>query len=367
MNIQEIRFNKNDRPDFVRILRKRVNDYFVENNISRHGNWKMVLKTILLVSALLIPYTLILINAFSSPWLVLLLWLMIAVASAGIGFSVMHDANHGAYSSIPWVNKIVGKVMTIVGGSEINWKIQHNVLHHSFTNVDGMDEDIDAGILLRFSPNQEKRWFHRFQHIYAWVLYSMMTWMWITTKDFKQVFRYFRNGLLKQEGLTLGTALTRVILSKIIYYAYLLVLPLIFSNQPWWLTLLFFGIMHHALGLITAVVFQLAHVIPDTNFPQPDAEGNLENSWAIHQLLTTANFAPKNKIISWFVGGLNYQIEHHLFPNICHIHYSRIAKIVEKTAQEYGLPYVSYPSFRSALKVHAKMLWMLGTQPQLNY
>lgn len=360
MNFTEIKFNRTQHKDFMRVLRKRVNDYFQENNISRYANAKMVVKTIVLIASFAIPYTLMISGFFIHPLAILACWVVMAFATASIGFSVMHDANHGAYSRNPHVNKVLGFIMNFIGGSAINWRIQHNVLHHSFTNVHGMDEDIDAGKILRFSPHQERYWFHRFQHIYAWFFYGLMTMMWITTKDFRQLLRYRRNGLLEAQGIKFSVALFELFSTKAIYYAYLLFIPMFMVSIPWWMTLAFFLIFHFILGFTTACVFQTAHVMDEAEYPMPDPEGNMENSWAIHQLLTTANFAPKSRIMSWFIGGLNYQIEHHLFPNICHVHYPDISRIVKETAQSFGLPYKIQPTFLSALLNHGRMLKQLG-------
>lgn len=360
MNLTEIKFNRTQHKDFMRVLRKRVNDYFQENNISRYANAKMVVKTIVLISSFAIPYTLMLSGFFTHPLAILACWIVMAFATASIGFSVMHDANHGAYSRNPHVNKALGFIMNFIGGSAINWRIQHNVLHHSFTNVHGMDEDIDAGKILRFSPHQERYWFHRFQHIYAWFFYGLMTMMWITTKDFRQLLRYRRNGLLEAQGIKFSAALFELFSTKAIYYAYILFIPMVLAPISWWMTLAFFLVFHFILGFTTACVFQTAHVMDEAEYPVPDPEGNMENSWAIHQLLTTANFAPKSRIMSWFIGGLNYQIEHHLFPNICHIHYPQISRIVRETALSFGLPYKIQPTFLAALLNHGRMLKQLG-------
>lgn len=360
MNFKEIKFNRAQHKEFIRVLRTRVNDYFQENGISRYANAPMVVKTIVLILSFLIPYGLMLSGLATSPWLILLCWLIMALATAGIGFSVMHDANHGAYSRNKNVNKALGFIMNFIGGSAINWRIQHNVLHHSFTNVHGMDEDIDAGKLLRFSPHQDHYWFHRFQHIYAWFFYGLMTIMWITTKDFRQLLRYRRSGLLEEQGINFGASMLEITFLKVIYYTYMLFLPIYLLSIPWWMTLSFFLLFHFVLGLVLACVFQTAHVMDETEYPIPDAEGNMENSWAIHQLLTTANFAPRSRIMSWFIGGLNYQIEHHLFPNICHIHYPKISRIVSETARSFGLPYNIQPTFLAALLNHGRMLKQLG-------
>jgi linoleoyl-CoA desaturase len=361
MNFTSLKFNRTEKQDFVRTLRKRVNDYFQSNNISRYANAAMVIKTIVLLGTYAALYAFVLSGISSSIWLNLAVWSLMGIVTAGIGFSVMHDANHGAYSRNKTVNAILGYVINFIGGFSQNWKIQHNTLHHSYTNVHGMDEDIDAGKLLRFSPEQELLPFHKFQHVYAWFLYSLMTHMWITTKDFKQLLRYKNNGMLKQHGASFSKTFAELIFIKVMYYAYLLVIPIVFAGVAWWVTLIGFIIMHFILGFLLACVFQTAHVMSTTEFPAPDEEGKLENNWAIHQLLTTTNYAPGNRLLSWFVGGLNFQVEHHLFPNICHIHYKKISKIVKETAEEYGLPYNTLPSFRSALTNHADMLKMLGT------
>ncbi len=357
--MQQIRFSSPKEQDFYKVLRKRVNEYFKDNELSRYANANMVLKTIFMIVLYLTPFVLIL-TFFESVWTTMLMWILMGFGSAGIGLSVMHDANHSAYSKRPGVNKWLGRVMLLIGGSDINWRIQHNVLHHTYTNVSGMDEDIDSGVLMRFSPEQQKRWGHRFQFLYAWFLYGFMTIMWVASKDYKQYARYRKNGLLQTQGLTGKKALQSLIFSKVAYFGITVGLPLIFSPLPWWLTILFFLLMHFVGGLTLALIFQPAHVVPSSDFPKPGPTGNIEEDWAVSQLLNTANFAPRARIFSWYVGGLNYQIEHHLFPNICHVHYRKISKIVRDTAFEYNLPYYSYKTFAGALAAHTKLLYKLG-------
>jgi linoleoyl-CoA desaturase len=282
------------------------------------------------------------------------------VASAGIGLSIMHDANHGSYSSDKRINNILGYLLNFIGGSAVNWRIQHNYLHHSYTNIEGMDEDIDPGNILRLSPHKPLLKAHRWQHIYAWILYGLMTLSWVTTKDFNQLKRYRDMGLLKRQNRSYSSLVTELILFKLFFYTYLGVIPMIFSGIPWWQTLLCIVFMHFVQGFILTVVFQPAHVMPDSDYPLPDDKGNMENSWAISQLLTTTNFAPTSRIFSWYVGGLNFQIEHHLFPNICHVHYKKISEIVKRTAEEFGFPYHVQPTFIAALVSHGRMLRKLG-------
>lgn len=356
---QRITFNTKDRPEFVKELRKRVNSYFKENNISKNANTSMVIKTIAMICIYFVPYFLVIFNVFQNPWIVFGLWLIMGLGMAGIGFSIMHDANHGAYSKNKNVNKYLGYLINLVGGSSVNWKIQHNVLHHTYTNIHNYDEDLNSDPLMRFSPDQKRRKAHKFQQFYAWFLYGLITISWTIKKDFIQLERYKGKDLLKTQSITYGNAFTRLMLAKIFYYSYVLALPMLLSSQPWWLTLVFYFLMHFVCGLVISVIFQLAHVVSETSFPKPDETGTMENNWAIHQLYTTANFAKKNLPLSWFIGGLNYQIEHHLFPNICHIHYRKISKIVKSTAKDFNLPYYQN-SFWGAVSSHAKMLAKLG-------
>lgn len=357
--LEQVKFSKAPENDFYKDLRKRVNQYFKENNISKHANTGMVFKTIFMISLYVVPFTLI-ITLFDNTWLVMLMWILMGFGMAGIGLSIMHDANHFAYSKNKHINKWLGRLLIIVGGSDVNWRIQHNVLHHTYTNVSGMDEDLDSGILMRFSPDQKLRSGHKFQHLYAWFLYGMMTLMWVVSKDFAQFRRYKKRDLIKTQGIKEGRVLSTLIVSKIIYTATFIGLPIIFSSVAWWQTILFFLLMHFICGLTLACIFQPAHVVPSSDFPTPNETGDIETDWALNQLLNTANFAPKSRLFSWYVGGLNYQIEHHLFPNICHVHYRKIADIVRDTAFEYNLPYYSYKTFAGALRGHAKMLYNLG-------
>ena len=353
-------FPKLKQAEFNKTLKRRVRSYFKENNISKYSDYRMVLKTIFMLSLYFGPYFLMIFGVISSPWLVLLMWFLMGLGMSGIGLSIMHDANHGAYSKHQKVNNVIGYVINLVGGNSINWKIQHNILHHSYTNIHHLDEDIAPGKVLRLCPHEERLPHHKYQHIYAWFVYTLMTLMWSTTKDFRQLFRFKRENLLRLQSRSFQFRITELFISKAIYFGYILVIPLIFIQTSWWIILIGYVIMHMFCGLFLACVFQPAHVVPETEYPVPDDQGNMENHWAIHQLLTTTNFAPSSKIFSWFVGGLNYQIEHHLFPNVCHVHYRKLSEIVRKTAKEFSLPYYTQPSFLRALIQHGRMLYKLG-------
>lgn len=359
MKIQAIKFTKDHNEEFYKVLKQRVADYFKTSNIARHGNIKMVLKSIFMISLYVVPYLLMLLY-FENNFMIFLMWVLMGFGMAGIGLSIMHDANHGAYSKNQTINTILGYIITLIGGNDVNWRIQHNVLHHTYTNVSGVDEDIDSGVLLRFSPHEPRFKNHKYQHIYAWFLYGMMTMMWSTIKDFRQLSRYKRLELLETQNVKFGSSLTILIVSKILYYFVVLVLPIIYCHLPVLGVIGCYLVMHFICGLILAAIFQPAHVVPSSNYPLPDNSGNIAADWAVNQLYNTSNFAPGARLFSWYVGGLNYQVEHHLFPNICHIHYRKISDIVRKTAIEYNLPYNSQRTWGNALVSHAKMLYNLG-------
>ncbi len=356
-------FAKQDNLKFFRTLNTRVNDYFKEKNISKTGNWKLHLKTIILFTIFLTPYfTIITLTEMHIGWF-LFLSVLLGIGMAGIGMNVMHDGNHGSYSSKSWVNKTMGGTIYILAGNVYNWQVQHNVLHHTYTNILGHDEDLEAGRIIRFT--KDARWysFHKFQHYYSIFLYGLLTINWSLTTDFKQMGLYLKRNLSYGEPKKPMFLWTTLVITKVIYFSIWIALPII-TGVVWWKVLIGFFVMHYTAGLILSVVFQLAHITKDAENPIPNEEGEMENTWAIHQLFTTVNFAPKNKIVNWYTGGLNHQIEHHIFPNISHVHYGKIAKIVKQTAKECNLPYHEYKTMRSAVIAHFKHLKALGKQPQ---
>lgn len=361
-NIKNLTFASSNR-EFSSTLNKRVNEYFKINNVTRHANGEMVFKTFFMFGLYFIPYALIVSNVVTSmAWLIPLIVIM-SLGLAGIGLSVMHDANHGAYSKVSWINSLFGYSLNLVGANAFNWKMQHNVMHHTFTNVHDEDEDISPRGALRLSPHTAWKWIHKYQFIYAWFLYGLMTIVWMLFKDFVRIVRYQKNGLVKKHNGNITREWLILIATKMNYVGYIFMIPLMFTSLAWWQILLGIILMHYIAGFILAIIFQPAHVIEGIEYPLPDDENKLENNWAIHQLHTTTNFGNKSYWFSWYVGGLNFQIEHHLFPNICHVHYRKISEIVKSTASEFGLPYKSATTFLNALKGHTRMLRQLGIKP----
>jgi linoleoyl-CoA desaturase len=359
-----VRFAPKGNGSFYDAVVDRVNTFFEANHISRYANAEMWIKTIAMLLLYFAPYILMATGfGANNLWLFFGFWFLMGWGMSGIGTAVMHDANHGTYSPNKKVNSFISYILEIIGGYTVNWRIQHNVLHHTYTNVTGLDEDIDTMGLLRLSPNQPKHWYHRYQHIYAWFFYMIMTLYWMTAKDYLGVVRYKKHGLLIKQNISLKQALLRITVYKLFYYSYIIVLPILFSGVPWYLVVAGFLLMHFTAGLFLSCVFQPAHIMETSPFALPvdtDGKRRMENTWAIHEIVNTTNFAPDSRILSWFVGGLNFQIEHHLFTEVCHVHYKKISPIVKSTMEEFGLPYHVQPTFSQAILEHARMLKKLG-------
>jgi linoleoyl-CoA desaturase len=356
--MRTLKFIGKNRNEFTIALRKNVNDYFKEKGISTKGNISMVFKSIILISLYTVPFVLMLTLPLYS-WTIFPLSFIMGVGMAGIGMGVMHDAIHGSFSNKKWINNLFGSTCYIIGGNPFTWRVQHNVLHHTYTNIDGFDEDIEPKGSLRLSKHTPLKKIHRFQHIYAFFLYCFMS-LSRTFRDIPQLIKYCRAGFDKQQGSTLRTEMIKLILSKTIYLGIIIGFPFIFSSYSWWMIALGFLIMHATAGFFMGTVFQMAHVVEEVEQPLPDEKDIVANEWAIHELETTANFGRNSRLFAWIIGGLNFQVEHHLFPNICHVHYKAISPIVERTVKEYGLRYNENRTFLTALGSHVRMLKALG-------
>ena len=342
--------------NFVTSLRKEVNQYFQKNNISKTADLNMYVKCIFMLLVYLVPY-LLMVFGFVDRSFFWLFWSIMGLGMAGVGMCIMHDGNHNAFSNNRTINKLMGLTLQTLGGTYKIWKIQHNQLHHKYPNMINHDPDVSPIKLLRFSPDSNYNKIYQFQFVYAWFLYGLMTFSFATIKEFKQLIEWVRSDIITKTQYK--QLMLELICWKIVYYTFILAIPLITLNISFlqWFGLFF--LMHFIAGFLLAIVFQTAHIIPECQHLKYSKKLDL-NSWAINQLLTTSNYSPNNKVLSWMIGGLNYQIEHHLFPGICHVHYANIADIVKRKAIEYDLPYNCKKTFFQAIFAHAKMLYYLG-------
>jgi linoleoyl-CoA desaturase len=356
----KLRFTDPARSSFFATLRQRVDAHFRDQQLSKHANGAMWAKLSFFLLVFLILYGLIISNQFG-PWTMLVLAIGLGMSCSFIGFNVCHDALHGSLSENARLNKAIGLFFNLLGANPYVWGISHNIVHHTYTNIPGHDEDLEiAPGLVRVTDEEAASFHHQFQHFYAFGLYGLASLSWVFRKDYVKFFQ-------PKIGQTATRQHPRIeyfnlFFFKGLYYVLFIGVPLLVLSITWWQFLIGFLAMHLAEGLVLGLVFQLAHVVEETHLVEPNAEGNIEEAWAIHQLRTTANFSPTNPLADFLCGGLNRQIEHHLFPRICHIHYPALSQIVKQTALEYGIPYVENPSFAAALQSHYRVLRKYGKE-----
>ncbi len=359
-HLPKVHFAPRPAADFYTELKAEVAAYFTRTGQSTHANAAMVGKSVILVGSYLGLWALIVFGQLPIG----VMWALCAamgVAMAGIGFAVAHDAVHGAYSANPAVNRWVGYSMNLVGGSSYVWSITHNVVHHTYTNIPDYDEDLEVAPILRLSRTAPWWPIHHYQHLYGWLLYGFATIFWVFVKDYRKLAKrsigpYDNKRHPRKEVLI-------TILGKLIFYGYMIVLPLLVMDVTWWQWLIGFVTVQFTAGIILGVIFQMAHVVEGLEQPLPNSTGAISRTWAEHQLATTCDFARDNAALSWYVGGLNFQVVHHLFPKVCSVHYPALSPILAAVAQRHGLTYHTQPTLGAAVASHARLLWQLG-QPE---
>ena len=337
-------------------LRRRVEEYFRTTGRRPRDCWQMYLKTAIFLAGFAVLYTL-LVFVDQTWWQGLLLAVLLGLSAAGIGFNIQHDGGHQAYSNHPWVDKLMAMTLELIGGSSHLWRWKHVVLHHTYVNITGHDTDIDLGLLARLTPHQRRLPYHRWQHLYLWPLYGLLAIKWQLLDDFRQLI----SGRMSNQPFPgpKGRELVIFIAGKAIFFTMAFGIPLLFHSIG--VVLLYYGVAGLVAGMALSVVFQVAHCVEEAEFPLPREEtGRVEHAWAIHQAETTVDFARRSRVVTWLIGGLNFQIEHHLFPRLCHVNYPAISKLVEETCREFGIKYTEHRSFRAGLASHFRWLRRMG-------
>ena len=360
-DMSKVTFAKGTTP-FYAVVKKRVDEYFKAKGLEKTGDWRLYLKSIILIPGAFGLFFSVLYFYNQLPvWALLLMCSALGLTLASIGFNVMHDACHGAYSKKHWLNELMGYTLNIMGGNQFIWKQKHNIIHHTYTNVDGVDDDIAKAPIMRQASTQPWVPAHKIQYIYVFLVYAISSFAWVFLMDFQ---KYLKRMVYTTKMWDVDTK-EQVIFwgSKLYYLLVFILLPIYVVGFLPWLT--GFAVMHVSMGLSLALTFQLAHVVEGAHFEEAYEDKHIEQDWAVHQVLTTANFAPNNLLIRWYVGGLNYQIEHHLFPRISHVHYPEVSKIVKETCKEFNIPYNEFKTTRSALVSHLKTMKEFGKIPDL--
>lgn len=359
--MSKVTFAKGTTP-FYSILKKRVDDYFKINHLEKTGDWRLFLKSAILIPlAIGLFFSVLFFYASLPVWALISMCALLGLTLASVGFNVMHDACHGAYSQKEWVNDLMGYSLNVMGGNQFIWRQKHNVIHHTYTNVDGVDDDIAKSPIMRQANTQKWVPAHRIQYIYVFLVYAISSFAWVFLMDFQ---KYLNRVIYRTKMWEVNRKEQFIFwFSKFYYLAVFIVLPILVVGWKAWL--IGFATMHIAMGLSLALTFQLAHVVEGAHFEEAYDNRHIEQDWAVHQVLTTANFAPNNLLIRWYVGGLNYQIEHHLFPRISHVHYPAISQIVKETCKEFNIPYNEFKTTRKALMSHLRTMKDFGRVPDL--
>lgn len=351
---ERLKFNGDNR--FHRELRRRVDAQFKHSGTHQRDSAAMYLKTAVILVMFAASYIELVFFA-TNGWLALAISTVLGATVAGIGFNVMHDGGHQAYSDRRWINRLMALSLDLVGGSSYIWQWKHARFHHTWVNVAGHDSDIDLGVLGRLSPEQPWRAWHRWQHLYLWVLYGVTAIRWHVYGDFRDMI----TGRVGERPFDRphGWDLVGFVIGKLVFFTLAVGLPLMFHSIG--AVLLFYTTTSAVAGVLLALVFQMAHVVEEADFPAPNAQSRqMDTPWAIHQLETTVDFSRDNRVLSWLIGGLNFQIEHHLFPRISHVHYPAVARVVEATCREYGITYRTHRSFAAGIASHYRWLRQLA-------
>lgn len=341
---------------FYRELRCRVDRYFADTGQRTRDCPQMYVKTVVILGWLAASYV-GLVFFTETWWSALPLAISLGLSMAAVGFNIQHDGGHQAYSNRPWINRLMAWTLDLLGGSSYFWARKHNTIHHRYANITGHDDDIDLGILGRLSPHQERLKFHRFQHLYLWVSYGCLPIKWQMYDDFRDLAtgRVAGNRFKRPRGWDLAV----FFIGKALFFSLAVAIPML--RHPLWAVLLFGITASFIQGVTLSVVFQLAHCVEEAAFPLPRQDtGRMETAWATHQVEATVDFARGNRLLSWFIGGLNFQIEHHLFPRICHLHYPAIAPLVQEACREFGLKYVAHETLLAGVVSHYRWLRRMG-------
>ena len=342
--------------DFHRELRRRVDAWFAQTGRSKRDNVAMYVKSAVILAVFFGCYGLLLFAA-NAWWQVVPLAVLLGLATAGIGFNIEHDGGHNAYSSRRWLNRASAMTLDMIGGSSYLWRWKHAVFHHSYVNIKGYDSDIDLGVLFRLSPHHRRYAHQRMQHWYAFPLYGVMAIKWHFYDDFRDLVSG-RVGELRYPRPR-GWDLIALVGGKLAFFALAFVIPLQF--HPFWAVVSVYALTAAVAGVTLSIVFQLAHCVAAADFIEPAADrAEIDNAWAIHQAESTVNFARESRLAAWYLGGLNFQIEHHLLPAICHVHYPALAPLVKQVCEEFGVRYAEYPSFVHGVREHLAWLKAMG-------
>ena len=341
---------------FPKVLRRRIDDFFLDRNLSPKADRTMWVK-IAVGLAVLAGSWIALYLLKPDSWRFVGLYILNGLAQTFLLLNIAHDSNHNAISSVRSVNKALNYVFDVCEINSYMWRILHHRGHHSCINLYGEDDALTGRRVLRFTPHEPWARLHRFQHIYALFLYALFSLDYVFLRDFACFFFPSHDYLKQTKHPVREYAI--LFAGKGFYLTYMLILPVVLLGKSPLLVALAFVLVHLIIGLTVSLVFQTTHSIDSTYFPADRSEFD---NWTYHIFATTADYATTKPLVGWLAGGLNHHIVHHLCPSVCHTHYTPLTRIVKETAEEYGVPYRQHPTMRRAIKHHLLLLKQLGNE-----
>lgn len=349
---KKIKYVKKDSGGLLYAEIKRKKDlYLAINHFSKFGNFKLLFKGFLFLFVAIIAYSLLLNSGSYLQLQIAFLFLGLSLLLIGINFS--HDAAHNCLTGNKKLDSLILDIsFGLQGINPYLWKIRHNHSHHPFPNIYGYDSDLDITKLLYQNPYQKKHWLHRYQHLYAPLLYMLSSIIWIFYTDFK----FF----LKKEHANLSSInhskleWWKLVFAKLFYLTYLIVFPVLFGKLQLLTVLISFVIMHLLLSLFLTLTFFISHHVMETQYYEVE-NNKLNISWVEQQIASTLDFHAESKVANFFFGGFNAHVAHHLFPEVCHIHYPVLTKLIKESLNNHKVKYKSL-SFGRAISSHFSLL-----------
>ncbi len=348
----DVKYKKDNEHSFFSVVNQRVNDYFVSNKLSKKTNAFGIFKAVFFCSVYIALYCGV-IFANGNTTLLLICFPFIGFVQICLVLNMGHEGVHSSFSENKTINHLFGYTFDLLGSSGYLWKMRHVYSHHPCPMVPDSDVDIQQTGMLTFMPMESPPNAFKYQKVYAPILYCFYTLNAILKRDWTDFFSYKIGS--KTVKHSKAEAISFVV-SKIIYINYILVLPLIFSGCSWQMVLLGFFFMHVVASISAAVALFPAHLYEESIFPEPDENGEINTTWAEHQMSVTMDFGTRLPFAAFFFGGINYHAVHHLFPTVAHVHFPEIRKILVATAAEFEIPYNHRPSLNKAVVSHWRLL-----------
>lgn len=358
--MKKLKFTKDSGSDFYKELNERLEDYFVSNNINKYGNYVMIIKIILYFSLDIVFYSLMITSTTLTGFYIY--YLLMGLSILLTAFNISHDAAHGVAVRSKFWNKVLFSIsFNLQGNNAYVWGKNHNESHHLYTNVEGSDIDVLNNPVLRMTETQALKPFHKYQHLYVPVLSLLYSINWFFIREFLMLFRKSSRTITVDMP---SIEIAKLIVYKLIYIAYMIIIPIYFLPFGIGPVLLAFVLNHFMVSIIFTSVLGVSHLSDFVIHPQADSDGRLPMSWPTLQMSTSVDYNARSRFLNWTLGGFNAHSMHHILPNISHVHYLNILPIFIDTAKKHGVKYMNMP-YTEALRSHYRFLYKMGHQTSI--